>query len=180
LDKVNQEQEGYTMLYRGIVMLALLALVGIAGASGGLMSVIQRIQAGTPDGDPATDVRALSLAETSVFFAPVTGWIFSIVLSLVFVSQAIKGTLFPNITSPDWYYTLWNAPEMAKWMFWAFVAGFSERLVPDMLDTLTEQREASGTTPASAGGHAFNADASNGQRRSSTHIRRRFLSTRPN
>jgi hypothetical protein len=144
-------QKGYTTLYQIIVLSALLSLVGIAGASGGLMSVIQRIQSGTSDSDPGTELRALSLAETSVFFAPVSGLIFAVVLSLIFASRAINGTLFPDISTPFWYYTLWNAPEMAKWMLWAFIAGFSERLVPDMLDTLTKKSEASGKAADSSG-----------------------------
>ena len=145
--------DGYTTLYRVIIMATLLALAGIAGASGGMMSVVQRIQSGMPDSDASTDLRALSLAETAVFFAPVTGLIFAIVLSLIFASRAINGTLFPNIpTDGYWYHTLWDAPEMAKWILWAFVAGFSERLVPDMLDTLTKQRAADGKTSAPVGG----------------------------
>ncbi len=143
------------MLYRIIIMVTLLALAGIAGASGGMMSVVQRIQSGVPNSDANTDLRALSLAETAVFFAPVTGLIFAIVLSLIFASQAIKGTLFPSIpTDGFWYHTLWDAPGMALWMLWAFVAGFSERLVPDMLDTLTKQSAAKEKESSPAGSPA--------------------------
>jgi hypothetical protein len=129
----------YKALFKAIMIAALLALAGIAGATGGMMSVIQRMHASTPESDPATDLWALSQAETAVFFAPVEGLIFAIVLSLCFAGGVLKGTIFPELTGPresEWFLTLFNGKNLAIWLLWAFIAGFLERLVPNTLDSL--------------------------------------------
>lgn len=148
-------QPTYTSLYKTMMAAALLALVGIAGATGGMMSVIQRVQAGLPDSDPGTDLRELSHSETAVFFAPVTGVIFAIVLSLFFAGGVLSGTLFPNVNDggTGWFFTLYDGKAMGLWLLWGFLAGFSERLVPDALDNLAKQQSELGakkTPPAGA------------------------------
>jgi len=135
---------------------ALLALAGIAGATGGVMSVIQRIQAGTPESDPATDLLALSQAETAVYFAPIEGLIFAIVLSLCFAGGVVKGTIFPELTGQsEWFLTLFDGKNLAIWLVWAFIAGFLERLVPDTLDSLARQQQANIRSTPTAGTRSF-------------------------
>jgi hypothetical protein len=131
----------YTQLYKALIIVALLSLAGIAGATGGLMSVIQRVQASVPDSDPLTDLLALSQAETAVFFAPLTGLMFAFVLSLFFAGGVLSGSVFPKIeTGSEWYFVLFNGSVLATWLLWAFLAGFCERLVPDALDTLAKRQ----------------------------------------
>jgi hypothetical protein len=135
---------------RFIIAAALLALVGIAGASGGLLSVIQRIQSASGDTN-AADLRALAQSETAVF-APVTGVIFAIVLSAMFAGEVVSGTLFPDVDNHGpWFFTPWSATEMAKWLLWAFIAGFSERLVPDMLNSFEKKAGEKAAAPMPAG-----------------------------
>jgi hypothetical protein len=79
---------------------------------------------------------------------PINGGIFAIVLHVAFLGKIVDGALFPSyqdIVAPASasgaeavLYWLRNvAPagsaDLGKLIFWAFVAGFSERLVPQIL-----------------------------------------------
>jgi hypothetical protein len=150
----NTANPNYSALFQTLIIAALLASAGIAGATGGLMSVIQRVQARVPESDATTDLWALSEAETAVFFAPVTGLIFAIVLSFLFAGGVLSGTVFPDIQHDHaWFFAIFNAKVFALWLLWAFLAGFSERLVPDGLDALAKQQSdlsSKSPSPASA------------------------------
>jgi len=147
----DKPEKNYTQLYKSLITIALLASCGVAGAMGGMMSVIQRVQTTTPESDASTDLWALSQAETAVFFAPVTGLIFAFVLSLFFAGGVLNGSLFPDLkeVGTDWYLGFFNGKTLAVWLLWAFVAGFCERLVPDALDNLAKQQSdnSARTTP---------------------------------
>jgi hypothetical protein len=155
-----------TPVFKLFLMAAVMALSGIAGATGGMMSVMQRVQTSVPDNDPSTDLLALSDAEIAVFFAPVMGWIFACVLSLFFAGGVLKGSVFPTFDQPDaeWFQVLFNAKSLAIWLLWSFLAGFCERLVPDALDTLARQQaDNSGqAAPAGARNVVQNSPQSNG------------------
>ena len=68
-------------------------------------------------------------------------------LALYFFFRAGVGgqvSIFPNLAAADGLITLQTlaASEVAKLLLWGFVAGFSERLVPDMLSQLAEKANA--------------------------------------
>ena len=83
------------------------------------------------------------------FVPEVVGAIASVVLYVTFVAGLLKGGLFPNIdceqgtcaTFADLltYYGPVGPADYGKALFWAFAAGFSERLVPDTLQSLVKQ-----------------------------------------
>jgi hypothetical protein len=83
----------------------------------------------------SADVKSLELLPAwPMALAPNWGAIGGLLVCLLFKSGLLKGSLFLDLTSstqPD----LTN-PEVFKVMVWAFVAGFSEKLVPDTLDWL--------------------------------------------
>lgn len=69
--------------------------------------------------------------------------VFAIIINLIFISGVISGELFPVFSGAEWPYVDmidWalnidqqtNA-DMAKMLIWSFVAGFSEKLVPNMV-----------------------------------------------
>jgi hypothetical protein len=79
-----------------------------------MMSVIQRVQAATPESDALTDLLGLSQAETAVFFAPVTGLIFALVLSFFFAGGILNGSVFPlPQNDPNWFLALFDGKALA-------------------------------------------------------------------
>jgi len=108
----------------------LMPLAAFFGSVGGLVSVMQRIKVAQ-----SADVKSLELLPSwPMALAPIVGALGGLLGCLLFESGLLKGSLFPdlNLTAqPD----LAN-PEFFKLMVWAFIAGFSEKLVPDTLDWL--------------------------------------------
>lgn len=130
----------YTTSFHVVVAGAMLSLIAMAGATGGMLSVIQRVQSVAGEANANADLRALSQCGTAVFFAPITGVLFALVISVMFAGQMVTGQMFPSVERNEiWYFTLWEPSEMPKWLLWGFIAGFSERLVPDMLNTFSKQ-----------------------------------------
>jgi hypothetical protein len=75
-------------------------VVAIAGAMGGIVSAIQRIQKPLVGGDSFYNLARLFYASYSIFIAPITGAIFGILLYLMFTAGILKGAFFPNIYTP--------------------------------------------------------------------------------
>jgi hypothetical protein len=127
-------------------------LVLLAGAIGGTMSLVQRVQS-LPEADPL--LFRLSGSTTviqSLIIPPLTGSIFAGLLFLIFASGVLSGDFFPKFVVPpvtaggvgfDSFFFK-TAPESGKayalMIVWAFIAGFAERFVPDTINRLTAQR----------------------------------------
>ena len=75
-------------------------VVVIAGAMGGFVSALQRIQSPRSEGDSVYNLSLLFHGSYSVFVAPITGGIFAIVLYLLFTSGTLEGTFFPRMFTP--------------------------------------------------------------------------------
>jgi hypothetical protein len=87
-----------------------------------------------------------------VCLSPVFGAVFAAILMMVFSGQLIHGSLFPEFTAErkdeGWTFIsflYWwkptQATDVAKVLVWAFLAGFAEQFVPDVLDRLLAQSE---------------------------------------
>lgn len=113
------------------------------GLLGGFVSIQQRL----PKIDE-TELKNLSDSWFSITLIPINGGVFALVLMLLFISGIIKGDLFPHYSdSYDWSfvdeprcYYAWvlsmrpeSSIDVAKLLFWSFVAGFSERFVPQII-----------------------------------------------
>jgi hypothetical protein len=137
--------------------LPLLVLVMLAGMIGALFSALTRLY--------NVDQARLALITPTVrdlggrymimysFVPPVIGAIAAVVLYLIFIGQLIRGGMFPDISCrpnmscaslSDLMANYWptNPQDYGKALVWAFAAGFSERLVPDLLQGLVSKQKA--------------------------------------
>ena len=140
--------------------ISLIPLVLLMGSIGAFVSLQSRLQTIPSSGDPVYNILAVRRGETSISFSLISGAIFAFLGFLLFVSDAVDGTLFPlsgnaapeaarvpNGVKPAHYqgepflYYVANmepdsASDLAKLLVWSFLLGFAERLIPDTLDRL--------------------------------------------
>ncbi|HEY0558300.1 MAG TPA: YrzE family protein [Thermoanaerobaculia bacterium] len=129
-----------------------LVMVIIAGLFGGAFSMLQRVQSPIADGDPLSNLLALRATKREIFLPPIVGAVGALVLYCLFDSQLLPNAIFPKMFevkhssqgSLSFLDYLDHAGPMdgidhAKLLIWSFLAGFSERLLPDALDRLTKQ-----------------------------------------
>jgi len=72
--------------------------------------------------------------------------VFAIIVNLIFISGVVSGTLFPSFSATKEAYSNmihWSISidpqtnaDMAKMLLWSFLAGFSEKLVPNMISKI--------------------------------------------
>ena len=93
------------------------------------------------------ELELLSKSWASILLVPIYGGIFALALYIIFLSGLIEGSMFPEFyTAPfEEKPTTENiinllketypksAEDFAKFIFWSFVAGFSERFVPQII-----------------------------------------------
>ena len=126
------------------------ALVILCGVLGGLISMLRRLQDMPSGSTPLIDTVALNAGQFGIGLAPVYGGIFAMVLYLVFLSRLLDSIIAPTAQAAA--FPMFNdatpaaTADAAKLLVWAFVAGFAEKLVPDVLNRLT----AKNTAPAQA------------------------------
>lgn len=140
-------------LFRGDRFMVSWACFG-CGLVGGFVSIQQRVK---NFGDEELDL--LSLSWYQVLLIPVYGGIFALVLYLGFLSNIVESPLFPHFASPAFSQPIPSTQDVAaffaktypatgtdltKLLFWSFIAGFSERFVPQILDTV-QARGSSGS-----------------------------------
>jgi hypothetical protein len=135
------------------ISLSAFELVSLAGLFGGFVSVQQRLQSAN-DVDPFFKRLELSAGWGSIILiAPLMGMVFAIVLFELFVSGMVTGQLFPSFVPVDGNkvdaysfqsFSVGSTPkaptEWAKLAVWAFIAGFAERLVPDVVSRLADMK----------------------------------------
>ncbi len=127
-------------------ILQMSALIILCGVLGGLISMLRRLQALPPGSTPLFDTIALDAGQLGIGLAPIYGGIFAMVLYLVFLSGILDtviastagDTVFPRFSDA----TPKTTPDYAKLLVWAFIAGFAEQLVPDVLNRLTTRNAA--------------------------------------
>ncbi|MEN3976896.1 hypothetical protein [Emcibacter sp. SYSU 3D8] len=142
-------------VFGGRLMLTPLAFA--CGIIGGFVSMQQRLRKVPPE-----ELRLLAGSWFQVVLVPIFGGIFALVLYCMFLGGILAGNLFPvfYVPAPD------HAPpdssfmievlvrtypekgaDLAKFIFWSFVAGFSERLVPQFIDNLASSASSQAQEP---------------------------------
>ena len=128
----------------------LVTYVFMSGLCGGFVSIQQRLPAITLD-----ELRELSNSWLSILLIPINGGIFALVLMLMFLSGIVEGAMFPkyyhqaiDTSNGVVSFKLWlintcpaTGPDIAKLLFWSFVAGFSERFVPQIITKTSKDVE---------------------------------------
>jgi hypothetical protein len=131
--------------------LPIVPMVILAGILGASFSILQRVQRSTA-ADPLVALFNLRAARPQVYLSIISGAIAALVVFAVFGGGMLEGVLFPKIV--NWKsdgrgekmmelsdYLQNTGPlthfDYAKLLVWAFIAGFAERFVPDILDRFT-------------------------------------------
>jgi hypothetical protein len=132
----------------------LLPLVAAAGAAGALFSALTRLyNVGNAKGEVVSPMVA-NLGWRIWLYAsipPLIGAIAAFLLYIVFVSELVQSPMFPHLTCVhgkcdtilglmDGYWPE-KAPDYGKAFVWSFIAGFSERFVPDLLQSLVKKEQ---------------------------------------
>lgn len=125
----NAESRPFIMLMR----MAVLSAAALFGALGALLSVLTR-----------TGSSKISVFE--LVGLEVIGAAFSIMLALIFAGGFIQGSLFPKGLD-SWFSVIYLHQEFAKLLVWSFIAGFSERAVPQILRSFAERLEGAADEP---------------------------------
>lgn len=138
-----------------------LVMVIIAGLFGGAFSMLQRVQSPIGDGDQLSNLLALRTAKREILLSPILGAVGALVLYCIFDAGLLTGALFPDmfavpgpgkgkgsLTFARYLSTAGPVAgvDHAKLLVWSFLAGFSERLLPDALDRLTKQAASADST----------------------------------
>jgi hypothetical protein len=128
-------------------------VAALCGALGGYMSARQRLESVSVEGNQIANLFEIDrryLAVTTAIFA---GAVFGLVFYAILVGGLVTGLLFPKFEPVSvepcplkqplgWIVDLAvgiapeSAVDYAKTFVWAFIAGFAERMVPDILGTL--------------------------------------------
>ena len=137
----------YAILFTSREQSILVILVFASGLIGGFVSIQQRLPRISTE-----EMRGLSSSWVSITLIPINGGIFAIVLMFVFMGRIVQGGLFPvypefeisNVI--DFFNWVENSypktgEDVSKLLFWSFVAGFSERFVPQVIRKATSQAE---------------------------------------
>jgi hypothetical protein len=131
---------------------ALMIPVIFAGALGGLVSLQQRLHNINISRDPARQMLGLGQSWYPLYYSPIMGALGAVLLVVCFATKLVEGTLFPSIslgaTPANGVIRVLdtmqlNNDSLVRLLLWSFLAGFSERLVPDTLDRLVARADGS-------------------------------------
>ncbi|MFT4252942.1 MAG: hypothetical protein QM608_10685 [Caulobacter sp.] len=147
------------------------AVIAVVGAAGAMVSVLRRTESAMASAssqiDPVRQVSALRQGVMAVLIAAFVGTAVSYVMlaffasglltasgvlgsgtSALFPKLADAGTATPQIGFMSHRLRFVTFADTAKMLVWAFVGGFSEQLIPDVLDRLTKAARPSKSSSA--------------------------------
>lgn len=138
-------------------------LIFVSGTVGGAINSFQRIQS-IQSMDlaktKALDVMAERLITIQIYLSPFVGGVFAFVLYIMFMAGFVQGSLFPMFAAGDQDFTNFcdfaqhfipkENVDVAKAIVWSFIAGFSERLVPNFISKIVKEAEQKSLMTSSA------------------------------
>jgi phosphate/sulfate permease len=124
-----------------------------AGVMGGFVGLQRRLKSMSDD-----DLELLANSWVYVCLSPLVGGILAVVLYVLFISELISGKLFPVFVADEVnradlgfaqiFEVSGQAVDYAKMLFWAFVSGFSERFVTDIVSKFEAAPDAKDKNPS--------------------------------
>jgi hypothetical protein len=123
---------------RGFIMLTKIAIFSIVvtfGALGAAISLITRIR--------SNEYTINNITAYEILSVQTIGAVFALILGFVFMGNMIAGTLFPNPIV--FTRIIYVPPAFGKLIVWSFIAGFSERFVPNILSGFSKKAEQENT-----------------------------------
>jgi hypothetical protein len=124
-----------------------LLLAFFCGIFGGAVSTIQRIQAMPTNSSALTNVTALQGVHIALVSSPLIGGVSAGLLFFLCAGGELPSSIFPSIanwsTTPAYDLHVFSdfgaekAIDAAKLVVWSFIAGFSERFIPDTVSRFT-------------------------------------------
>ena len=124
-------------------------MVAIVGTVGGIANNYRKLTAVARTGALTMDQQAQTLTTLQIYFSPLIGATFAVLLYGVFLSGLLSGDFFPafgdcatsgfsGIRGLTECSPATNA-DAAKALIWAFIAGFGENFVPNFIDGLAQR-----------------------------------------
>jgi hypothetical protein len=120
-------------------------IVMFTGAIGGFIGLQQRLT-----DLPVVDLQLLVSSRLFSSLAPFVGAVLALLLYLLFLSELLKGDLFPKfVADPDTLHRNFldiflvhgeDYRSYAKVVVWSFIAGYSERFVIDIIGKLSDKK----------------------------------------
>jgi hypothetical protein len=135
-----------------VPVLPLVVLLGILGAFFSALTRLYKVdEAGVALISPTVEHLGGWYLFMYSFVPPLIGAIAATVLYLIFIGNLVSGGLFPEVSCQHphtcatlqdvmQYYFPSEPEDYGKTMVWSFIAGFSERLVPDLLQSLVAKQ----------------------------------------
>nr|WKF61453.1 hypothetical protein HUO10_005984 [Paraburkholderia busanensis] len=124
------------------------ALLFLTGAVGAVLANYRRLS-DLPLSGVNLETAVQQMATVQLWVAPLIGGTFAILLWMLFFTGILQGSLFPTVsgtyqTYNDWYHLMTcthpqTYADAAKGTVWAFIAGFSEKFVPNVIDRITKE-----------------------------------------
>ncbi|MDM8544432.1 hypothetical protein QUF90_25430 [Desulfococcaceae bacterium HSG9] len=120
----------------------------LAGTLGGVTNNYIRLKAIPADQVIFPNTTTNKLAIIQVYVSPIIAGVFGCILYGVFVSGILRGALFPEFTGVEEnfqsVFEIFNTidpksnQDSVKAIVWSFVAGFSEKMVPNIIDKIAD------------------------------------------
>lgn len=144
-------------LYVFFEKISLILMLMLMGALGGLTNNYLRLRSIPLDESQFIDSTSNRMAILQIYVSPIVAGVFALVLYGMFAAGILQGALFPEFKGLDDPYKSFNEMfrslepksqmDAAKALIWGFIAGFSERLVPNIIDRIVVEAERSGKKP---------------------------------
>jgi hypothetical protein len=123
-------------------------LIFVSGTVGGVVNSFRRIQNLTTTNVQESSAMTERLVTIQIYVSPFVGGVFAFVLYTIFMAGFVQGSFFPVFASGKETFKTFGDfaavtipatnSDVAKAIVWAFIAGFSEGLVPNFISKIVK------------------------------------------